>query len=210
MTPMEGRGLLRGAVLLAALSLVRILFSGGRDPDPLAVHGEDQLSTLLLEARETRDDRLRRSEPLKAGETLDPNRSGEEDLDRLPGIGPNVAEAIVRHRAEKGGFRNPEALLEVPGIGPATLARIRPYLDFTKGTPLEIQWDGGARERVDLNRAGVEKLQTLPGIGPALASRIVESRSREGFFKSPEDLLRVSGIGPATLEKLRALIRVTR
>ncbi|MGW8267064.1 MAG: ComEA family DNA-binding protein, partial [Longimicrobiales bacterium] len=66
------------------------------------------------------------------------------------------------------------------------------------------------QKRLDLNRAGLEELQGLPGIGPALAARILESRSREGPFGTAEDLLRVPGIGPAKLALLRPLVRVAR
>jgi competence ComEA-like helix-hairpin-helix protein len=207
---MEGRGLLRGAILLVALSLVRILLSEIRDPDPVSVDGADRLPTLLAEAQATRDEQQRRAEPLEDGETVDPNRSPEEELDRLPGVGTQVAGAITRFRAEKGGFRRPEDLLEVPGIGPATLARIRPYLDFSRGVPLELRAGGGSPDHLDLNRAGMEELQELPGIGPALAGRILESRSREGPFEKVEDLLRVPGIGPAKLARLRPLVLVAR
>lgn len=57
---------------------------------------------------------------------------------------------------------------------------------------------------VDMNRASREELQGLPGIGPTLAQRIVEARP----FRSVEDLRRVRGIGPKTLEKLRPLVGV--
>jgi competence protein ComEA len=211
MTPLEGRGLLKGALLLLVLAAARAILTG---PPGLSVlpdgRADNQLPVLLEEARETRDAQSRRSEPLGAQETMDPNRSGEEELDRLPGVGPRVAEAIIRHRAEKGGFRRPEDLLDVPGIGPATLARIRPHLDLSRGVPVELRSPGMSRELLDLNRAGIEELQELPGIGPALAVRILESRSRDGRFEVPEDLLRVRGIGPATLDRLRPLIRVGR
>ena len=55
---------------------------------------------------------------------------------------------------------------------------------------------------IDPNRADAAELASLPGIGPALAQRIVDERTRAPF-KSPEDLLRVSGIGEKTLAKLR-------
>ncbi len=60
--------------------------------------------------------------------------------------------------------------------------------------------------RVDINRATVEELQTLPGIGPALAARILELREYRGGFVYPEELLDVSGIGPARYERLKDLI----
>lgn len=55
---------------------------------------------------------------------------------------------------------------------------------------------------LDVNRAGAAQLQGLPGIGPALAQRIVDART-ESPFREADDLLRVKGIGPAKLEKIR-------
>lgn len=61
---------------------------------------------------------------------------------------------------------------------------------------------------VDLNTATVEELDTLPGVGPVTAAAIVAWRSANGSFGSVEQLGEVDGIGPARLEKLRALVRV--
>lgn len=62
--------------------------------------------------------------------------------------------------------------------------------------------------RVNLNTAGAALLVTLPGVGKAIAGRIIESRTTDGPFKSINDLTRVRGIGVRTLEKLRSLIAV--
>ena len=55
--------------------------------------------------------------------------------------------------------------------------------------------------RIDPNSATVSQLESLPGVGPALASRIVEARAQSPF-RNLADLDRVKGIGPAKLEKL--------
>ena len=62
------------------------------------------------------------------GEVMDLNTASAEDLTRLPGIGPVKAEAIVAWRQEHGGFAAVEELLEVKGIGEATLEGLRPYV----------------------------------------------------------------------------------
>jgi competence protein ComEA len=62
------------------------------------------------------------------GPLLNLNTASVEELDRLPGIGPRTAQAIVDHRLKHGPFRRLEDLLNVPGIGPATLERIRPWV----------------------------------------------------------------------------------
>jgi competence protein ComEA len=62
--------------------------------------------------------------------------------------------------------------------------------------------------KININTATAEELDTLPGIGPALAQRIIEYREDNGAFKSIEAIVGVSGIGEATLEKISDLITV--
>ncbi len=62
--------------------------------------------------------------------------------------------------------------------------------------------------RVNINTADEIRLQQLPGIGPALAERIVDYRQRHGGFASIEDIMNVSGIGEATFENIREYISV--
>lgn len=59
---------------------------------------------------------------------------------------------------------------------------------------------------IDINAADTELLQLLPGIGPAIAQNILEYRNLNGAFLSIEELLEVSGIGEARLEKMRPYI----
>ena len=56
---------------------------------------------------------------------------------------------------------------------------------------------------VDINTASQEELETLSGVGPVLAQRIIEYREANGPFQSLEELLEVKGIGEKTLEKFR-------
>jgi competence protein ComEA len=57
--------------------------------------------------------------------------------------------------------------------------------------------------RVDVNSAAWPELSLLPAIGPTLAQRIVQSRLQDGPFRDHDDLLRVKGLGPKTLEGIR-------
>lgn len=68
----------------------------------------------------------------------------------------------------------------------------------------------GTGPKVNINSAGIGELDTIPGIGPALAQRIVDYREQNGLFSSPEDLQEVSGIGPKTYEKMAPYITVGR
>ena len=62
---------------------------------------------------------------------------------------------------------------------------------------------------VNLNTATAAQLEALPGIGPAVAQRIVEYRQKSGGFKKVEELMNVRGIGETTFLKLKTLITIT-
>jgi competence protein ComEA len=163
----------------------------------------EELGSATRTATEEADQRRR---PLGPDEVVDPNRADEVTLDRLPGIGPTTSAAIVAARDSGMVFRQPDDLLVVRGIGPASVERIAGALDFDSPPPRRrgrVPGSTGSRiDRVDLNRADLEELQRLPGVGPALAGRIVAAR-KEGLFQSVDDLVRVPGIGEATVDRLR-------
>ena len=62
---------------------------------------------------------------------------------------------------------------------------------------------------VNINTATSPELQTLPGIGPSTATRILDYRQKSGGFKKVEDLMNVRGIGEKTFLKLKPLITLT-
>lgn len=63
---------------------------------------------------------------------------------------------------------------------------------------------------IDINRATMTQLISLPGIGPALAGRIMDYREKNGRFRRAEDLINVKGIGPAKLARIQPLVTVKR
>lgn len=83
---------------------------------------------------------------------------------------------------------------EVAGSGAGT--------NWQQASPVASGGTGPLRP-VDINHASVQELDTVPGIGPALAQRIVAFRKANGPFARVEDLTRVPGIGPKTLESMK-------
>lgn len=112
---------------------------------------------------------------------------------RNPGIVELQNGARVIDAIEAAGGLLPRV---TPGIN---LARI--VLDGEQiniGKTNEVQ-DG----KINLNTASVSQLEDIPGVGPVLASRIIEYRNSQGSFRTFEDVDNVSGVGPALLEQLR-------
>lgn len=166
------------------------------------------------------------------GAPVDLNTADEAELVQLPDVGPALADAILTHRRDHGRFAAVDDLTAVKGIGPKTLTRLRPWLTVsepaTTGTagvdpdvavlerkpvappppPPPVAGSGKLRPGdppLDVNSATEADLMRLPGVGPTLAGRIVEARGLDRF-QTPEDLRRVKGIGPKTLEGVRQYV----
>jgi competence protein ComEA len=220
LTEGEVKALLASALLVILSAVGRLLLS----PDVAEMRGEGLravgvIDSALAVAESTYSESERRRTPLGEAERIDPNQASEVELDRLPGVGPSLARAIVRSREQDGPFRSLDDLLRVPGLGEKKLEQLAAHTPLApasgrSGTTSEERVGGAGRAAtrraapVNLNRATVEELERLPGIGPAKARAIVRWRAEHGRFRKLEDVLGVPGIGPATLERLRPLVVV--
>ena len=70
----------------------------------------------------------------------------------------------------------------------------------------EASSSGSSQDLININTASVEELDSLPGIGPTIAQRIIDYRDENGPFQTIEDILNVSGVGPSTFEQIKDLI----
>ncbi|HEU4452157.1 MAG TPA: ComEA family DNA-binding protein [Longimicrobium sp.] len=232
-TPQERLALAIAALLLMAGVGARMLHGG---PEPVEWNGSASADSAMAARLRTEvagevKRAERRNTPLAEGERIDPNTASADDLARLPKVGEGTAERIVAWRAARGPFRTLADLDSVPGIGPAALKEIAPHVTLagapapspSRSRPFDAREEGGRSDLrassvssaspaggvVDLNSASAGELEALPGVGPALARRIVEWRAANGRFRAPEDLDRVPGIGPAMLARLRDRVRAT-
>lgn len=86
------------------------------------------------------------------------------------------------------------------------------YIDgvnSSRQTNSKLSSRGGASSgKINLNRATIAELDGLPGVGPVLAARIIEWRSKNGSFKSVDELRRVSGIGDVKFSELKGFVSV--
>ena len=197
----------RAAILLLGLLLsgvvVRIGLSGDAAPGAVGYRpaADERPHPDSVAARAGRLAR-----PLAPDEQIDVDRASAEELTRLPRIGPALARRIVADREQRGSFGSLERLDRVSGVGPVLLKTIRRNVTFSGRARRAVS--AGPSRSIRLNSATATQLATLPGIGPAKAKAIVESRVRSGPFRRIEDLQRVPGIGPRTVERLRYLVQL--
>ena len=153
---------------------------------------------------------------------LELNAASAAELEQLPHIGAVLAERITAYRDQIGGFSNREQLLEVEGIGEATLYEIYDLLYLENETfpepepepePAESPAPAAAAPAVtfplDLNQATTAELEQIPEMQPELAEKIVAFRLQIQAFSSVYELLYVDGMTEAYFVQLREYVQIT-
>ena len=168
---------------------------------------------------------MRQARPLRPGERVDADAASASELARLPRVGLALAKTIVANRDTHGPFGSLAGLDRVPGVGPGLLRSVGGHLSFSGsaaqpatgnrpgagvgttfappplGNPA-LPTAASPNAVLNVNRATAVELEALPGIGPALARRIVADREARGPFATVEALDRVPGIGSALVTRL--------
>lgn len=153
------------------------------------------------------------------GEKININKASKAALESIPGIGPTTAQRIIDYRESSGPFKSTDELKKVKGIGPKAFEKLADHVTVTGGSSGPIAKESGSAPAskpssgstsskksggmVNINTASSAQLQSLPGVGPTTADRIVDYRRQNGPFKKPEDLMKIKGIGPKTFEKMK-------
>lgn len=153
---------------------------------------------------------------------LELNAASAAELEQLPHIGAVLAERITAYRDQIGGFSNREQLLEVEGIGEATLYEIYDLLYLENetfpepepepepaGAPAPAAAAPAVTFPLDLNQATAAELEQIPEMQPELAEKIVAFRQQIQAFSSVYELLYVDGMTEAYFVQLRDYVQIT-
>ena len=196
--------------------LVMVAVMAGRYAIDTATATEIQLDheNPAMESGESTDETVGGDEKDNAEETVFVHVSGAVAKPGLVELssGSRVADAI-----EAAGGAADDASLEALNLArkvqdgehvhlPSTLEISQSQQTATQ--PSDVPSVSDVSGKVNLNTASAEELQTLPGIGPSIAQRIVADRDSSGPFSAPEDLKRVSGIGEKKFAALEEFICV--
>ncbi len=162
---------------------------------------------------------------------VDVNSADAETLQGLPGVGPAIGQRIIDGRP----YKNLEDLEKVKGLGKAKVDALKTDITFgpsktaksaaaasaeakvirEKESPVTRLTPTGAAsgklrpgEKININKATAEDLDSLPGIGPVKSQAIVAYRNQNGEFKTIEDIQQVRGIKEGEFSKLKDLIKL--
>ena len=134
---------------------------------------------------------------------------------RIPGIYHLLEGARLYELIQKAGGLTEEALetaINLAQILQDQQMVVVPHQDDAASLNIAVEegidQESPANEQIDLNQADMAQLQTLPGIGIKKAEAIIQYREEHGFFKSIDELTKVSGIGDKTFDTLKEMIIV--
>jgi DNA uptake protein ComE-like DNA-binding protein len=125
---------------------------------------------------------------------FNPNTVSAEDLMRL-GFSEKQAQAIVNYREKGGRFRRPADFGKSYVVADSVFERLKPFIDIP---------------RIDINKADSAAFETLPGIGPYFASKMVSYRTSLGGYSHPEQLLEIYHFDREKYDGLKDLITCSR
>jgi len=134
---------------------------------------------------------------------FDPNTAGEDELLRL-GLAEKTVRGILRYRESGGRFRRPEDFGKIYTLPRADYERLLPYVRLAGEAPRTEK-----RPRttsLDVNEAGAEEWESLPGIGPGFAGRIVRFREALGGFLSVEQVSETFGLPDSVFRRIAPLL----
>ena len=144
-----------------------------------------------------------------------------ESLRRVTGVGPRLLRDLASHVTFDGVVPAATSPGSAPGA-PAGAGALQPLQPASSGSPSAVVWvatsapparsaaprASGCARPPDLNHATVAELLCLPGIGPALAERLVAERAAHGPFRDIADLARVKGLGAVRIERLKGSVTI--
>ena len=140
---------------------------------------------------------------------FDPNRCSKDQWMKL-GVKEKTAETIMKYVSKGGKFKSPEDLKKIWGLSPTQVEDLMPFVKIISTPKIENKKNTNSHfettnsnKIIDVNTADSLLLESLPGIGPALAGRIIKYRNKLGGFYTREQLKEVWGLPDSVFHKVK-------
>lgn len=151
--------------------------------------------------------RIDENEPAATAQRFpfDPNHLGEKEWIQL-GVSAKTAATIRKYLAKGGRFRSAEDLNKIWGMPAALADSLKPYVRIqqdTRHTKQDAKVPARQQLPIDINRADSAQWESLPGIGPSLARRIVAFREKLGGFYQLEQVGETFGLPDSVFRLIR-------
>ncbi len=139
-----------------------------------------------------------------------------------PGVYAVIADGRVKHAVEAAGGLREDAASDAVNLARAIQDGEQVYIPTydevhtsqvqysadQSWNPLASDLSSDVSQKININTANAQELESLPGVGPSTAKKILADRQSNGLFSSPQDIMRVSGIGEKKYEELESYICV--
>ena len=140
---------------------------------------------------------------------FDPNQADETVLTML-GLSQKTAQTIIRYREKGGKFRKKEDLAKIYSLPESEYRRLEPFIDIPAPDLKEKKSYTPSKPKVqtpvDVNRAGIEEWQTLRGVGPGYAGRILKFREKLGGFSSVDQIGETYGLPDSVFQQIKPFL----
>ena len=146
---------------------------------------------------------------------FDPNTCSKDQWMKL-GVKEKTAETIIKYISKGGKFKAPEDLKKIWGLNPSMVKDLMPFVKIIsiQKNKNEVNTNAyitksNSNKIVDVNTADSSLLEWLPGIGPALAGRIIKYRNKLGGFYNREQLKEVWGLPDSVFQKIKEKVLIS-
>jgi competence protein ComEA len=143
---------------------------------------------------------------------FDPNTLSEEGFTKL-GLSQKIIHTIINYRNKGGRFKTPEDIRKIYGLSKTDADRLIPYVRIASTTTIaknEIKNDNPVTNNqthqykiININIATAEDWKAFPGIGDAIANRIIKFRTSVGGFKSVEQVAKTYGLSDSIFQQIK-------
>jgi competence ComEA-like helix-hairpin-helix protein len=146
---------------------------------------------------------------------FDPNTCTKDNWIRL-GVKEKTAETIIKYISKGGKFKAPEDLKKIWGLSPTQVKELLPFVKIVPTPKIENEKNinvhfsqKNSNKIIDINTADSSLLEWLPGIGPALAGRIIKYRNKLGGYYNSEQLKEVWGLPDSVFQKIKERVEIS-